>query len=310
MGQAGTARGEIDFAAVFGALPTSFLVMTPDLVIVEANAAYLATTGRTRAELVGRPVFEAFPGNPSDSEADGGVSKVQAFFERARDTRRPDTMPVQEYDIPDGTGGYSKRFWSLISTPVLDAEGRCAYVVQRAEDITDYVVQQRRAGVVDPTDLERRVLEVESDLYARSLELADARAAQAASAGRLTALAGVALRLAGAETVADLVSVVTEGGLAVVGAPGGAVAVRDGDALRSVVSAELGGPRTQQTYGLQPSAGRCRSASPRAPAARCCCPTPRHRSPSPPRWPASSRPPAGWPTPACRCAPGPGTWAC
>ncbi len=255
MGQAGAARGEIDFAAVFGALPTSFLVMTPDLVIVEANEAYLATTGRTRAELVGRPVFEAFPGNPSDSEADGGVSKVQASFERARDTGRPDTMPVQEYDIPDGAGGFSKRFWSLISTPVLDDDGRCAYVVQRAEDITDYVVEQRRAGVVDPTDLQRRVLEVESDLYARGLELADARAAEAVSAGRLTALAGVALRLAGAETVADLVSVITEGGLAVVGAPGGAVAVRDGEVLRSAISAELGGPRTQQTYGLQPLDG-------------------------------------------------------
>ncbi|WP_138757504.1 SpoIIE family protein phosphatase [Modestobacter altitudinis] len=255
MEQAGAAHGGIDLAAVFGALPTSFLVMTPDLVIVEANDAYLATTGRTRAELVGRPVFEAFLGNPSDSEADGGVGKVQASLERARDTRRPDTMPVQEYDIPDGTGGFSKRFWSLISTPVLDAEGRCAYLVQRAEDITDYVVEQRRIGVDDPTDLQRRVLEVESDLYARGLELADARAAQAASAGRLTALAGVARRLAGAETVADLVSVVTEGGLAVVGAPGGAVAVRDGDVLRSVVSGELGGPRTQQTYQLLPLDG-------------------------------------------------------
>ncbi|CCH89654.1 putative PAS/PAC sensor protein [Modestobacter italicus] len=255
MEQAGAAHGGIDVAAVFAALPTPFLVMTPDLVIVEANEAYLTTTGRTRAELVGRPVFEAFPGNPSDSEADGGVSKVQASFERARDTRQPDTMPVQEYDIPDGAGGYSKRFWSLISTPVLDDAGRCTYVVQRAEDITDYVVERRRAGVVDPTELQRRVVEVESDLYARGLELADARAAEAVSAGRLTALAGVALRLAGAETVADLVSVVTEGGLAVVGAPGGAVAVREGDVLRSVISAELGGPQTQQTYELQPLDG-------------------------------------------------------
>ena len=163
MEQAGAAHGGIDVAAVFAALPTPFLVMTPDLVIVEANEAYLTTTGRTRAELVGRPVFEAFPGNPSDSEADGGVSKVQASFERARDTGRPDTMPVQEYDIPDGHGGFSKRFWSLISTPVLDGDGRCAYVVQRAEDITDYVRARQRAGVQDVGALQRRVVEVESE---------------------------------------------------------------------------------------------------------------------------------------------------
>jgi PAS domain S-box-containing protein len=245
----------IDFAAVFGALPTPFLVMTPDLVIVEANAAYLETTGRSREELVGRPVFEAFPGNPSESEADGGVSKVQASFEKARDTLRPDTMPVQEYDIPDGRGGYSKRFWSLISTPVLDRDGRCAYVTQRAEDITDWVLEQRRAGVEDVRTWQRRVVEVESDLFARGLELVAARAAEAESAGRLAALAQVALRLAGAETVADLVSVITSGGLAVVGSPGGAVAVRDGDLLRSVVSEELGGEAIRKAYEVVPVDG-------------------------------------------------------
>ena len=139
VGPGGADGAAVDFAAVFGALPTPYLVMSPDLVIIEANDAYLATTGRTRAELVGRPVFEAFPGNPSETQADGGVSKIEASFARARDTLQPDTMPLQEYDIPDGTGGFSKRFWSLISTPVLDDAGRCAYVLQRAEDITDFV---------------------------------------------------------------------------------------------------------------------------------------------------------------------------
>src|SRR4051794_27501779 len=228
--------------------------MTPDLVIVEANDAYLTTTGRTRDELIGVPVFEAFPGNPSETEADGGVSKVQASFETARDTLRPHTMPLQEYDIPDGRGGFSKRFWSLISTPVLDDQGRCAYVVQRAEDITDYVRDQQRAGA-DVSALQRRVLEVESDLYARGVELSAALAAEAVSADRLAALAGVALRLAGAETVDDLVAVITEGGLAVLNSPGGAVAVRDGDVLRSVVSDRLGGSITQLTYGSLPVDG-------------------------------------------------------
>jgi serine phosphatase RsbU (regulator of sigma subunit) len=247
-------RAVVDFAAVFGAMPTPYLLMTPDLVIAEANDAYLATTGRTRAELVGRPVFEAFPGNPSETQADGGAGTIEASFVRARDTLQPDTMPLQEYDIPDGAGGFSKRFWSLISTPVLDAEGRCAYVLQRAEDITDFVREQERAGV-DSSALRRRVLEVESDLFARSVELADARAAEALSAGRLAALAGVALQLAGAQTVEELVSVVTEGGLALVGSPGGAVAVRQGELLVSVVSEGLGGERTQASYRSVPVSG-------------------------------------------------------
>ena len=40
----------IDFQLLFGALPTAFLVMDPDLVIVDANAAYLELLGRRRVD--------------------------------------------------------------------------------------------------------------------------------------------------------------------------------------------------------------------------------------------------------------------
>src|SRR3712207_2516734 len=63
-----------DYAAIFRAMPTPYLVMTPDLVIADANAAYLRTTGRTLEDIVGRPVFEAFPGNPNERDPDGGRS--------------------------------------------------------------------------------------------------------------------------------------------------------------------------------------------------------------------------------------------
>src|SRR5687767_15784950 len=98
-------------------MPTPYLVMTPDLVIADANPAYLRTTGRSLDDLVGRPVFEAFPGNPNERDPDGGATKIRRSFERALETGRIDTMEVQEYDIPDGRGGFDKRFWSLISIP-------------------------------------------------------------------------------------------------------------------------------------------------------------------------------------------------
>ena len=229
----------IDYAAVFRAMPTPYLVMTPDLVIAGANPAYLATTGRTLEDIVGRPVFEAFPGNPNETDPDGGVAKVRGSFERARDTGLIDTMELQEYDIPDGRGGFDKRFWSLISIPVLDGAGVCRFVIQRAEDITDYVLDQRgaSAGADRSHGMEwhRRVLEVESDLHARGLELAAAREAELATARRLAALAGVALDLAAADSVDDLIRIVTGGGLDALGAHGAAIGVReDGDGLRLV----------------------------------------------------------------------------
>jgi PAS domain-containing protein len=54
----GSGKG-LDFAAIFASQPTAYLVMSPDLVIVEANRAYLELLGRTREELVGRYVFDA-----------------------------------------------------------------------------------------------------------------------------------------------------------------------------------------------------------------------------------------------------------
>jgi serine phosphatase RsbU (regulator of sigma subunit) len=229
----------IDYAAVFRAMPTPYLVMTPDLVIAGANPAYLATTGRTLEDIVGRQVFEAFPGNPNETDPDGGVAKVRGSFERARDTGLIDTMELQEYDIPDGRGGFDKRFWSLISIPVLDGAGVCRFVIQRAEDITDYVLEQRGTGGADRgrhgREWHRRVLEVESDLHARGLELAAARESELATARRLAALAGVALDLAAADSVDDLVRIVTGGGLEALGAHGAAIGVReDGDGLRLV----------------------------------------------------------------------------
>jgi serine phosphatase RsbU (regulator of sigma subunit) len=248
-----------DYTAVFRAMPTPYLVLTPDLVIVDANPAYLASTGRALIEIVGRPVFEAFPGNPNPTDPDGGAAKVRASLERARDTGRPDTMPVQEYDIPASGGGFTRRFWSLISIPVPGPSGCCRYVLQRAEDITDYVHQRdgsaadpggsagRPAAVLPahPAGWRRRVLEVESDLYARGVELQAARESEALTARRLAALARVALQVSRAETAEELIRVVTEGGLTALGAHGGAVAVpADDERVRLVMS-----------EGLRPAAG-------------------------------------------------------
>lgn len=82
----------VDFEELFAGLPTPYLVMTPDLVIVEANRAYLELLGRTREELLGRPVFEAFPPAP-DALDEEGRNPLEISFLRARETGRPDVMP-------------------------------------------------------------------------------------------------------------------------------------------------------------------------------------------------------------------------
>ena len=70
-----------DFRALFESAPGCYLVLDPDLVIVAVSDAYLRATMTRRAELAGRPVFEAFPDNPEDPATEG-ARNLQASLAR------------------------------------------------------------------------------------------------------------------------------------------------------------------------------------------------------------------------------------
>ncbi|MCG0289773.1 PAS domain-containing protein [Streptomyces sp. PSAA01] len=62
---------EIDFAAVFAASPSPYLLLDTDLVIRCVNGAFLRVTGWPEGDLVGRYLFDAFPPNPRNPPATG-----------------------------------------------------------------------------------------------------------------------------------------------------------------------------------------------------------------------------------------------
>src|SRR3712207_2215333 len=110
----------LDYSAVFDATLTPYLVLTPDLVIVGMNRARERATGTRREDLIGCPVFEAFPDNPADPGA-SGVANLRASLEQVLATGEPHVMAVQKYDIPDRTTGeFQERYWSPVNVPVLD----------------------------------------------------------------------------------------------------------------------------------------------------------------------------------------------
>lgn len=134
----------IDYAALFAATPSPYLVLGPDLVIVDVNDAYLQATRRTRDDLVGTYIFDAFPDNPADPDADG-VRNLSASLHRVLTTRERDTMALQKYDIPvvDRPGAFEERWWSPINTPVIAADGTVAWIIHRVEDVTEFVHARR-----------------------------------------------------------------------------------------------------------------------------------------------------------------------
>ena len=167
-------------ARLFRASPTPFLVLAPDsprFTITEVNDAYLTATMRTREGLIGRALFDAFPDNPSDLDADG-VSNLRASLERVLATREPDAMPTLKYDIARPDGGFEERWWNPVNSAILDEEGEVEALLHHATDVTeqhrtDAALRQseiRARGVLDGMtegfmllDRDFRILEVNAE---------------------------------------------------------------------------------------------------------------------------------------------------
>jgi signal transduction histidine kinase/ActR/RegA family two-component response regulator len=164
-----------DFRALFEAGSTPCLVLTPELIILTANDAYLNATMTRREEISGRGLFDVFPDNPDDPSADG-VANLRSSLERVLSTKRSDTMAVQKYDVrrPESEGGaFELRYWSPINSPVLDASGRLLYILHRVEDVTEFVRMREQASARERATEELRVRAdtMEAEVYRRAQEI-------------------------------------------------------------------------------------------------------------------------------------------
>src|SRR5215475_16121381 len=115
----------LDFRALFESVPGLYLVLDPCLKIIGASDAYLSATMTKRTEVLGRHIFEVFPDNPDDPNADG-VRNLRTSLERVLNGKRADAMAVQKYDVrrPQSEGGaFEVRYWSPLNSPVFGKNG-------------------------------------------------------------------------------------------------------------------------------------------------------------------------------------------
>ncbi|MFD5426619.1 SpoIIE family protein phosphatase [Streptomyces sp. NPDC127084] len=170
-GTSGVVAEKVDYAELFAATPSPYLVLRPDLMIVGVNQAYCRATGRARDDLVGQYLFDAFPDNPADPTADG-VRNLSASLERVLAMRQPDTMAVQKYDIPIAgqPGAFEERWWSPVNTPVLGPDREVAWIIHRVEDVTAFMLD-RRPREQPATSWGEREEAMEVELYTRAKEL-------------------------------------------------------------------------------------------------------------------------------------------
>ena len=131
---------QIDYMAVFRDIPVPVLLLTPEFVIADMNLAYLHAAGRSRDDLLGRNIFDAFPDNPADPEATG-VRNLSASLRRVLATGQRDVMALQKYDVEvaGSPGLFARRYWCPVNAPVFGADGRAVLIAHCVEEVTDRI---------------------------------------------------------------------------------------------------------------------------------------------------------------------------
>ena len=123
-------------------IPSLLLDPGPGLHILDINANYAQATMTVATRIGGRPLFDVFPDNPDQGQADG-VSNLFASLQFAAQTGEPHAMAIQRYDIRDSDGRFVERHWQPVNTPLLDESGRLLYLLHQVHDVTDDVLAKR-----------------------------------------------------------------------------------------------------------------------------------------------------------------------
>jgi PAS domain S-box-containing protein len=129
---------ENDFKDLFNLSPVLLLVLDTNFNVVAATDVFLEVTMTERKKILNKNIFDVFPSNPDDLNADG-EKNIRASFNSVIKNKITDTLPVQKYDIkkPEANGGgFEFRYWKISHSPVLDAVGNVKYIIQNAEDLT------------------------------------------------------------------------------------------------------------------------------------------------------------------------------
>lgn len=139
----------MDFKALFGLSPNSYLVVDRDQVIVWMNEAYLKVTMQTHDAIVGRPIFDAFPSEGESHDL------LDSSFRRVLETGKRDEIALIKYDIRAPDGSMAERFWSATHTPLCDDDGNVELILQHTVDVTElHRLRQMRdeMGLVERAD--------------------------------------------------------------------------------------------------------------------------------------------------------------
>ena len=131
-----------NFQAFFKSSPRSLVIKAdvPLFTILAVSDQFLHLVHKERHELLGKALFEVFPGNLADASEQFSVA---ASFLRVIAKCQPDELPVFKYEIsmPE-TGELETYYWSNLNEPVLNEQGQVAYLINSTANISEQITRE------------------------------------------------------------------------------------------------------------------------------------------------------------------------
>lgn len=128
------------FSQVFQFTPAPSVVLLPDapkFTIVAVNDAYLEVVDTPEKDLIGKGIFEAFPGNPED-KVSKGVENLRNSLDLVMAKKDLHKMPLQKHEIPiRGTTKFKVKYVNIQNIPIKDDNSNITHILHSVEDVTD-----------------------------------------------------------------------------------------------------------------------------------------------------------------------------
>lgn len=131
------------FHAFFENAPRSLVLKAdaPYFTILAVSDTYLELVHKQRSEIIGKGLFEAFPGSEGDLSEQ---NSVYSSFARVIETAKADELPVFKYEIlTDDTGKKETHYWTNLNEPILDQQGHVAYIINTTINITGRILLEQ-----------------------------------------------------------------------------------------------------------------------------------------------------------------------
>jgi|GEM_PF-1565741 len=125
--------------SIFKATPLPMLVLLPDdplYTISEVNAAFLNAVNRQESDILGKSVFDIFPGNPDPKNEEKDY--LLQSFRKVIAEKKADKMAVQKCVLEmGGSNNPETRYFECENFPLLSDSREIEHIVFSAKDVTE-----------------------------------------------------------------------------------------------------------------------------------------------------------------------------